>query len=109
MTAADITFAVFTFCNTVRVLAYVPQITRAARDQNGAEAVSFATWGLFLVCNASAVAYAGREQGRLDDGHRFHLQCVRLCRDPPGWCLEALPESQSVRAAGGVSCKTPWS
>ncbi len=58
MTAADITFAVFTFCNTVRVLAYVPQITRAARDQNGAEAVSFATWGLFLVCNASAVAYA---------------------------------------------------
>jgi hypothetical protein len=58
MTIADITFAVFTLCNSARVIAYVPQITKAATDQDGAQAISFTTWGLFLVSNASAVAYA---------------------------------------------------
>jgi hypothetical protein len=58
MTIADITFAVFTLCNSVRVIAYVPQITKAATDREGAQAISFTTWGLFLVSNASAVAYA---------------------------------------------------
>jgi hypothetical protein len=58
MTIADITLAVFTVCNSARVIAYVPQITEAATDQEGAQAISFTTWGLFLVSNASAVAYA---------------------------------------------------
>jgi hypothetical protein len=58
MTVADITLAAFTLCNSARVVAYVPQITRAATDRSGAQAVSFTTWGLFLVSNASAVAYA---------------------------------------------------
>jgi hypothetical protein len=58
MTIADITFALFTFCNSARVIAYLPQITKAATDRDGAQAISFTTWGLFLVSNASAVAYA---------------------------------------------------
>ena len=58
MTAADITFVAFTFCNSLRVVAYVPQITKAARDRSGAQAISFGTWGLFLFSNVSAVAYA---------------------------------------------------
>jgi len=58
MTVAEITFAAFTFCNSVRVVAYVPQIAKAATDQDGAQAISFTTWGLFLVSNATAVAYA---------------------------------------------------
>jgi len=58
MTAADITLAAFTLCNSLRVVAYVPQITRAARDSGGAQGVSFATWSLFLFSNVSAVAYA---------------------------------------------------
>jgi len=40
------------------VLAYAPQIAKAAKDNNGAQAISLATWGLFLVANVSAVAYA---------------------------------------------------
>src|SRR5581483_3304683 len=39
-------------------LAYLPQISRAARDRSGAQAISFMTWGLFLFSNISAVAYA---------------------------------------------------
>ena len=58
MTLADITLAIFTLCNSLRVLAYVPQIARAAADRSGAEAISFSTWGLFLLSNTSAVAYA---------------------------------------------------
>jgi hypothetical protein len=58
MTAADITLAAFTICNSVRIFAYVPQITKAATDEAGAQAISFTTWGLFLVSNASAMAYA---------------------------------------------------
>jgi len=58
MTIADITLAVFTLCNSFRVVAYVPQITKAVRDRSGAEAISFGTWALFLVSHASAMAYA---------------------------------------------------
>jgi len=58
MTPADVTLAAFTLCSTLRVLAYVPQITRTAKDRSGAQAISFATWSLFLFSNVSAVAYA---------------------------------------------------
>src|SRR5882672_11330656 len=58
MTIADITLAAFTLCNSLRVVAYFPQIARAARDTSGAEAISFGTWGLFLVSHTSATAYA---------------------------------------------------
>lgn len=58
MTLAEITLAAFTVCNSLRVVAYLPQIARAARDRSGAEAISFGTWGLFLISHASATAYA---------------------------------------------------
>ena len=58
MTIADITLTAFTVCNSVRVIAYVPQIAKAATDGDGAQAISFTTWVLFLISNASAVAYA---------------------------------------------------
>ena len=58
MMIPDITLAAFTLCNSARIVAYVPQITKAATDTDGAQAISFTTWALFLVSNASAVAYA---------------------------------------------------
>src|SRR5438034_10501891 len=58
MTVADITLTAFTVFNSARVVAYVPQITKAATDRGGAQAISFTTWSIFLVSNASAVAYA---------------------------------------------------
>ena len=62
MKVADFTFAMFTFFNSLRFLAYVPQIARAVKDQSGAEAISFGTWALFLASHASAVAYAIENQ-----------------------------------------------
>ena len=58
MTIADVTLAAFTLSNSLRVVAYVPQIATALRDRSGAQASSFGTWGLFLVSHASATAYA---------------------------------------------------
>ncbi len=58
MMIADITLAAFTLCNSLRVVAYVPQIAKAFRDRSGAEAISFGTWSLFLISYASAMAYA---------------------------------------------------
>ena len=63
MTVADITLAVFTLFNSLRFLAYVPQIARAMKDQSGAAAISFGTWALFLVSHLSAMAYAIVNQG----------------------------------------------
>lgn len=50
--------ALFSVTNTFRILAYVPQIVRAATDVNGASAISFMTWGLFALSNFSTAAYA---------------------------------------------------
>src|SRR5262249_34388631 len=63
MRIADITLAVFTFFNSLRFLAYIPQIAKALKDRSGAEAISFGTWGLFLVSHASAMAYAVENLG----------------------------------------------
>ena len=48
----------FTAINSVRVIAYVPQILRVARDIAGAEAISCATWIMFALSHLSTVAYA---------------------------------------------------
>ena len=56
MMIADITLAAFMFCNSLRFAAYIPQITKAIRDQGGAEAISFGAWSMFLISHASAMA-----------------------------------------------------
>jgi hypothetical protein len=58
MTLADLALAAFALCNGARVLAYVPQIIRAARDRHGASAISLTTWSLFAVSNVSTSVYA---------------------------------------------------
>jgi hypothetical protein len=58
MSLEDITLALFAACNSLRVLAYVPQIHKAAIDKNGASAISRTTWSLFLVAHVSTIAYA---------------------------------------------------
>jgi Flp pilus assembly protein TadB len=50
--------AAFSLANSVRVLAYVPQILKTARDENGATAISFVTWGLFFLSHLTTIAYA---------------------------------------------------
>lgn len=56
--AVEIAVAIFAVSNSVRVVAYVPQIVRLARDREGAAAISCLTWVMFAVSNLSTVAYA---------------------------------------------------
>ena len=58
MSVEDITLGLFAVCNGLRVFAYVPQIIAAAKDRNGATAISCTTWWLFLLANFSTIAYA---------------------------------------------------
>lgn len=58
MPLAEITLALFAFCNSIRIVAYIPQIVRLVTDTTGASSISFLTWGLFLTANMSTVAYA---------------------------------------------------
>jgi hypothetical protein len=58
MTFEDISLTLFAACNAVRVVAYVPQIHKAAIDKNGAAAISCTTWFLFLIAHLSTIAYA---------------------------------------------------
>ena len=58
MTLADITLLAFTVCNGVGGFAYVPQIWKASTDPDGAKAISFSTWTLFLVSHLTTAGYA---------------------------------------------------
>ena len=58
MRLEEITLALFAACNGIRVFAYIPQIYRAAIDANGASAISYTTWWLFLIANLSTIGYA---------------------------------------------------
>ena len=58
MPLEQITLALFGVCNSIRVVAYIPQIFRAASDKNGASSISLLTWFLFLLAHLSTVCYA---------------------------------------------------
>jgi uncharacterized protein with PQ loop repeat len=58
MTAPEVALHLFTAMNTVRLLAYVPQIVCIARDDGRAEAISCMAWMMFALSHVSTVAYA---------------------------------------------------
>ena len=58
MTLAEITLALFSLFNVLRLGSYLPQIVRVANDTEGAKAISFWTWGIWIAANGSTAAYA---------------------------------------------------
>jgi uncharacterized protein with PQ loop repeat len=58
MTLEEMTLTIFAACNGARIIAYVPQLLKAATDKNGAVSISLMTWLLFCIANLSTVAYA---------------------------------------------------
>jgi hypothetical protein len=45
----DITLALFSLFNVLRLGSYLPQIARVAADREGAKAISYLTWCLWIV------------------------------------------------------------
>ncbi len=58
MTLEEMTLTLFAACNGARIIAYLPQLLKAATDKNGAASISLMTWLLFMIANLSTVAYA---------------------------------------------------
>jgi uncharacterized protein with PQ loop repeat len=77
MRLEDMTLMLFAVCNFVRIFAYLPQIYKAATDRNGASAISYTTWSLFLIANLSTIAYA--VVNRADWWLAISFACNALC------------------------------
>ena len=58
MYLTDITLVLFSIFNLLRLGSYVPQIARVAVDTEGAKAISYSTWCLWIGANGSTAAYA---------------------------------------------------
>jgi hypothetical protein len=58
MTLSEASLLAFTVFSGLRLISYVPQICRVARDENGASAISYATWALWTGNNISTGIYA---------------------------------------------------
>jgi hypothetical protein len=72
-----LTLTLFASSNGLRLFAYIPQISKAASDRNGASAISYTTSSLFPAANISTVAYALINRG--DWGLAMWFACNALC------------------------------
>jgi uncharacterized protein with PQ loop repeat len=58
MMSSDIVYDLFTVCNTLRLVSYLPQMYKIARDTSGASAISYSTWILWTAANGSTAIYS---------------------------------------------------
>ncbi|HRD75193.1 MAG TPA: hypothetical protein PK264_04540 [Hyphomicrobiaceae bacterium] len=58
MHAQDVTLALFTAVNLIRVFSYLPQIRCIARDTTGATCISYTTWAMWVLGHATTLLYA---------------------------------------------------
>jgi hypothetical protein len=58
MNMPEITLAMFSIFNVLRIGSYLPQIARVAADDEGAKAISYSTWCIWIGANATTAAYA---------------------------------------------------
>jgi hypothetical protein len=63
MTLAEATLLAFTACSGLRLISYVPQILKVARDSRGASAIAYSTWVMWTGCHVSTGLYASVNLG----------------------------------------------
>lgn len=98
MTLADITLIAFTACNSLRVLAYLPQIWKASTDRDGAKAISFSTWSLFLISHLTTAAYAIVNRGDANLAYMFLINAVGCAAILAGAALRRRYHHRKLRA-----------
>jgi hypothetical protein len=58
MNLPEITLALFTLFNLLRLGSYIPQIASIAVDTSGARAISCSAWGVWLASHLTTATYA---------------------------------------------------
>jgi hypothetical protein len=58
MDTPEVTLIVFYLFSALRIGAYLPRIIRVANDTEGAKAISYTTWSVWIGANGSTAAYA---------------------------------------------------
>lgn len=77
MQVSDLTLAGFLLFGSIRILSYLPQILRVARDHNGASAISYTTWSMWTLANLATASYAAVN---LRDPYLAGVSCIyALC------------------------------
>jgi hypothetical protein len=59
LSISDAIVLAFGTFNILRVASYFPQIVAVVRDRNGATAISFSCWSIWVGANVSTALYAG--------------------------------------------------
>lgn len=95
----DLVWIAFGASNVLRLASYGPQIVAVARDQNGATAISFTCWSIWVCANTSTALYAWINLGdaALTVISAFNASC----------CVIVLTLAAYKRARARRS--TPWS
>jgi hypothetical protein len=73
MTLAEISLGTFSAFSGLRLVSYLPQIYRVARDPNGATAISYSTWLMWTGSHLSTGCYAA-----INLGDRLLAACSAL-------------------------------
>lgn len=63
MTLAEVSLGAFSAFSGIRLVSYLPQIYRVARDANGASAISYSTWIMWTGSHLSTGCYAAINLG----------------------------------------------
>lgn len=58
MTVEQAVFLLFSTMNALQIVSYIPQIVAVARDRNGATAIAYSSWLVWLGGGAATAAYA---------------------------------------------------
>jgi hypothetical protein len=58
MEISHVTLLFFVVFSSLRIVSYFPQIYRVATDDNGASAIAYSTWSLWVGANVSTALYA---------------------------------------------------
>jgi len=72
MRITDTTYILFAGFNALRVVSYVPQIHGVIRDNNGAWAISYSTWGFWP---AAMPRWRFTPLSRFTTRHRLRSAC----------------------------------
>lgn len=104
MTASEVALMAFALCNSMRVLAYIPQIVKIGRDQQGATAISYMTWSLFGISHLSTAAYAILvvDDWRMAAVFVANTLCCVIILGLTAWKRALFKATQNVLAAAGA-------